>query len=198
MRWTFSLVFPFVGLVAIKTILETIRFGRASVLENIYRVICRKSKLTVISRYCLNVKIEIPRTACASYPESRWRGPSFAIESSCRASSSAENEGVFPFELLGTSPCPACVYLLRFPELRDRDADGTVREERRDIFWREFAHAFAIWDGRLAKLYEARRSFRYWYDRSKWFPLRYSRETALLSEERQHFFSKSERTAVIV
>jgi len=112
--WHFTLtskrcIFPpvlVVGLVAIKTILETDDSGEPSErYEKIYRIISRKSKWAVIPRYCLNAKIEMPRTVRASYPKSRWRGPSLAIESSCRTSSSIGNEGVFPFELLGTSPC---------------------------------------------------------------------------------------------
>lgn len=72
----------------------------------------------------ISLKLECLRAVGASHPESRWHGPSLAIGSNCRTSSSARYERCIPiWAAWGPSPCfEACVYLLRFPELRDRDA----------------------------------------------------------------------------
>jgi len=105
---------------------------------NSYRVKAERRKLE-----CLEER------ARASDPESRWHGPSFAIGSSCRMSSGTK---VYSHSsLLGASPCaPACVYLLRFPQLRDRRADRapSVRGTSRHI-WRKLARGTAIWAGVL-------------------------------------------------
>lgn len=60
------------------------------------------------------------------------------------SSSSAERTKVYShLSCLGRVHALAYVYLLRFLEVRDQNADSTVRGKRQDIFWRKFARILA-------------------------------------------------------
>lgn len=168
--------------------------SRVNIHEKIY-VICRKSKWTYL---VILPKRENRNTSNGARILSRKSlTRSLIRDRVCRAPSSSGTKVYSHSSCSGRVHAPTRVYLLRFPKLRDRDADGTVRDQRRDIFWCEFTRALAIWDGHLAKLYEARRSFRYWYDRSKWFPLHHLQETALFSEGRQHFLANQKELCIL-
>lgn len=95
----------------------------------------------------------MPRTIRASHHKSRWHGPSFAIGSNCRASSSTRNEGVFPFQLLGVSPCSGLrlsveISCTTWPECRC--PWGTPRHILTQV-----RACYCDLEGRLVKLYGA-------------------------------------------
>lgn len=132
----------------------------------------------------INVKIGMPWTVRRSYHESRWRGPSFTIGSSCRTSCNSE-EVYFPFELLEgesmlwlASICWDFLdYVIGVRIVLSVRNVGTYSDASLRAFLRF---------GRVScKLVSQRGLYRCRRDRSKWFLLRYPREITDLS-----FFSK--------